>query len=62
MQLGGYANRIAHIDLTAGTVEYKGIPEEWAPKYIGARGLGVRYCYENGPEVDALSPDNPFAS
>jgi len=58
MELGGYANRIAHVDLTAGAVEYKGIPEEWARKYIGARGLGVKYVFENGPTVDALSPDN----
>jgi len=58
MNLGGYANHVAHVDLTAGTVEYKGIPEEWARKYIGARGLGVRYMLENGPEVDPLSPDN----
>jgi aldehyde:ferredoxin oxidoreductase len=58
MKLGGYADRMAHVDLTAGTVEYRGIPEEWALKYIGARGLGVRYMLENGPEVDPLSPDN----
>ena len=58
MNLGGFANRIGHVDLTTGTVENKGIPEEWAKKYIGARGLGVRYVYENGPEVDPLSPDN----
>ncbi|OAN47553.1 aldehyde ferredoxin oxidoreductase [Chloroflexus islandicus] len=58
MALGGYANRIAHVDLTAGTVEYRGIPEDWARKYIGARGLGVRYMLENGPQVDPLSPDN----
>ncbi len=25
---------------------------------MGARGLGVRYVLENGPEVDPLSPDN----
>jgi len=58
MSLGGYANRIAHVDLTAGKVAYKPIPEEWALKYIGARGLGVRYVFENGPQVDPLSPDN----
>jgi aldehyde:ferredoxin oxidoreductase len=58
MKLGGYANRIAHVDLTANNVEYKEIPEDWARKYIGARGLGVRYVFENGPEVDPLSPDN----
>lgn len=58
MKLGGYANNLAHIDLTKKKVEYKKIPEEWALKYIGARGLGVRYLLENGPEVEPLSPDN----
>ena len=58
MKLGGFANRIAHVDLTAGTVEYRPIPEEWARKYIGARGLGVRYVFENGPDVDSLGPEN----
>lgn len=58
MDLGGFANNVAHVDLSAGSVEYKGIPEDWARKYIGARGLGVRYMLENGPEVDPLSPDN----
>jgi aldehyde:ferredoxin oxidoreductase len=58
MSLGGYANRLARIDLTAGKVSYESIPEEWARKYIGGRGLGVKYVFENGPQVDALSPDN----
>jgi aldehyde:ferredoxin oxidoreductase len=58
MEIGGFANHIAHIDLTAGKVEFKPIPEEWALKYIGGRGLGVKYVFENGPEVDPLSPDN----
>ncbi|UCG23683.1 MAG: aldehyde ferredoxin oxidoreductase, partial [Chloroflexota bacterium] len=58
MKLGGYADRIAHVDLTAQKVKYKKIPDGWARKYIGARGLGDRYVFENGPEVDPLSPDN----
>jgi aldehyde:ferredoxin oxidoreductase len=58
MTLGGYAHKVAHVNLSEGKVEYKGIPEEWALKYIGARGLGVRYVLENGPQVDPLSPDN----
>ena len=58
MEMGGFANNMAHIDLTAGTVDYREIPEEWARKYIGARGLGVKYLLENGPTVDPLSPDN----
>lgn len=58
MALGGFANRMAHVDLSAGTVSYEPIPEDWQRKYIGARGLGVKYVFENGPGVDPLSPDN----
>ncbi len=56
--LGGYANKIGFVDLTAGKVEYKDAPEDWKRKYIGGRGLGVKYVFENGPQVDPLSPDN----
>jgi aldehyde:ferredoxin oxidoreductase len=58
MELGGYANRVAHIDLTDGTVDNRPIPADWARKYIGARGLGVRYVFENGAQVDPLAPEN----
>ena len=58
MKLGGFANKMVQVDLTKGEVSYQPIPEEWAIKYIGGRGLGVRYAYENGPQVDPLSPDN----
>ena len=57
-ELGGYANKIGRIDLTTRSVTYEEIPEEWARKYIGARGLGDKYVFENGPQVDPLSPDN----
>ena len=56
--IGGFANRIAWVDLSNGSVEYKGIDEDDAKKYIGARGLGVKYVYDNGPEVEPFSPDN----
>jgi aldehyde:ferredoxin oxidoreductase len=56
--LGGYANKIGFVDLTAGKVEYGDAPEEWKRKYIGARGLGVKYVFENGPQVEPLSPEN----
>ncbi len=58
MELGGYANKIAWVDLSAGKVEYKPIAEDDARKYIGGRGLGVKYVFDNGPKVDPLSPDN----
>ena len=58
MELGGYANRIAWVDLSAGNVDYKPIAEDDARKYIGGRGLGVKYVFDNGPKVDPLSADN----
>ena len=58
MALGGYANNLAWINLTSGKVEYKPVPEDLARKYIGGRGLGVKFVFDNGPKVDALSPDN----
>jgi aldehyde:ferredoxin oxidoreductase len=58
MTLGGYADKVGHIDLTAGAISYAPIPEDWKIKYIGARGVGVKYVFENGPKVDALSPEN----
>jgi aldehyde:ferredoxin oxidoreductase len=58
MAVGGFNNKVAWIDLTAGAIEYKPIADEDAKKYIGARGLGVKYVFDNGPEVDPLSPEN----
>jgi aldehyde:ferredoxin oxidoreductase len=56
--MGGYADKVAHIDLTQGKVTYAAIPEEWKRLFIGARGVGDKYVFENGPQVDPLSPDN----
>jgi aldehyde:ferredoxin oxidoreductase len=58
MTQGGYADKVGHVDLTTGAVSYAPIPEDWKIKYIGARGVGVKYVFENGPKVDALSPEN----
>jgi aldehyde:ferredoxin oxidoreductase len=58
MSLGGYADRIARIDLTKGQIAFEAIPDEWKRLYIGGRGVGVKYVFENGPLVDPLSPDN----
>ena len=58
MAIGGYHNRIARINLTTGRVTYEPIPEDWIRKYIGARGLGVRYVFEAGPTVQPFSEEN----
>jgi len=56
--IGGFTNRVAWIDLNTSNIEYKGVDESDAKKYIGARGLGVKYVFENGPTVEPFSPDN----
>ncbi len=58
MNLGGFKNKEVVVDLSSGTVSYRGINEEDAKKYIGARGLGVKYMLDNGPEVEPLSDEN----
>ncbi|MBE7474388.1 MAG: aldehyde ferredoxin oxidoreductase [Anaerolineae bacterium] len=58
MTLGGFTNKVARINLSDRTVSYEGINEADARKYLGARGLGVKYVFDNGPQVDPLSPDN----
>ena len=58
MKLREFGKHMAHIDLTGGGWQMKPAPEQWVQKYIGGRGLGVRYVLEAGPEVDPLSPEN----
>ncbi|QZP38905.1 aldehyde ferredoxin oxidoreductase family protein [Halobaculum magnesiiphilum] len=56
--LGGFRDHVAHVDLTDGDVSYAGVDDEDARKYIGARGLGVKYVFDAGPDVDPMGPEN----
>ncbi|QFU82747.1 aldehyde ferredoxin oxidoreductase family protein [Natronorubrum aibiense] len=60
-ELGGFQDRVARVDLSDESVAYESIDEEDARKYIGARGLGVKYVFEQGPDVDPLGPENLLA-
>jgi len=60
-ELGGYQDRVGEIDLSSGEVNYRSIDDEDAKKYIGARGLGVRYLFEEDPTIDPMSEDNRLA-
>ncbi|SIS13273.1 aldehyde ferredoxin oxidoreductase family protein [Natronorubrum thiooxidans] len=59
--IGGFQDHVARVDLGDAGVEYEGISDDDAKKYIGARGLGVKYVFEQGPDVDPLGPDNLLA-
>ncbi|RXJ03815.1 aldehyde ferredoxin oxidoreductase [Anaerobacillus alkaliphilus] len=62
MELGGYRNHEAWVNLTDGTIEYRKLNEEDAKKYIGARGLGVKYMVDNQVyNAEPLSPENILA-
>ncbi|RLG46670.1 MAG: aldehyde:ferredoxin oxidoreductase [Thermoproteota archaeon] len=59
MDYGGYAGRIARVDLTTGKVSVQETPRELARLYIGGSGMAARIMWEEvGPEVDPLGPDN----
>jgi len=58
--LAGFHNRVAKIDLTTGAISYEGVDDELARKYLGGRGLGVKYVFDNGI-VEPLSPENLLA-
>src|SRR5438552_2605317 len=55
----GWTGQLLRIDLTKGAATKEPLKMEWAREYIGGRGLGTRYLYEEmDPTVDALSPEN----
>lgn len=60
VKAGGYANKIAWVDLSKKKVEYTEVDEEDARKFIGGRGLGGRILLKNGVGKDPLSPENPL--
>lgn len=58
VKAGGYANRIAWVDLSKKKVEYQEVDEEDARKFIGGRGLGGRILFKHGVGKEPLSPEN----
>ena len=58
MELKRFGDAMVHVHLSTGQIETRPTPRDWTRKYVGARGLGVRYVFEAGPDVDPLSADN----
>ncbi len=57
----GYAGRILRIDLSTGKTKVSPLSVEYAKKYIGGIGLGMRLLIENSkPGIDPFSPENPL--
>jgi len=59
--LYGYAGRILHVDLTNGKTRTEPLNEDYARKYIGGIGLGMRLWLDYSKAgVDPFSPENPL--
>jgi len=56
---GGYAGKIAFVDLTKGEVQTETLDESMARDFIGGQGLGARILYERQKKgVDPLGPES----
>ncbi len=50
---------LLRVDLAAETVSREPIPERWLDRYVGGKGLGARYLYDElEPGTDPLGPEN----
>lgn len=61
--MGGYAGQILHVDLTSGQIDKKALDMDFARSHIGGLGFTTRIYLDmikDNPEVDPLSPENPF--
>jgi aldehyde:ferredoxin oxidoreductase len=57
--LYGWTGTLLRINLSTGRIGKEPINEAWARDFLGGRGLGAKYLYEEmDPHVDPLSPDN----
>ena len=61
MSANVFKGKVARVDLSSGQVQYDKVSDDDARLYIGARGLGVKYVHENGPDVEPLSAENILA-
>jgi aldehyde:ferredoxin oxidoreductase len=59
--LFGYAGRVLYVDLNTGKTHTEALNMEYAKKYIGGIGLGMRLWLDNSKQgVAPLSPENPL--
>ncbi len=57
--MAGWTGKLLRVNLTTGSSSIEPTREEWLHEYVGGRGLGARYLYEEmDPRVDAFSPEN----
>lgn len=59
MTMLGYQNNVLRVQLTEGKSSTEPLRMDFAEKYIGQKGLAIRYLYEElKPGIDPLGPEN----
>ncbi|NLF47496.1 MAG: aldehyde ferredoxin oxidoreductase, partial [Clostridiales bacterium] len=59
MIMTGYQNKVLRIDLSGRKYSTEPLNMEFAEKYVGSKGLAIRYMYEElKPGIDALGTEN----
>lgn len=54
-----YTGKVLRVNLTSGQSQVEELNRQWAVDYMGGKGLGIKYLYEEiSSGVDPLSPDN----
>lgn len=54
---GGWAGQVLRVDLSTGEDRAEGLNLEWAHDFVGGRGLGARYLFDEiDPECDPFDP------
>ncbi|WP_433624941.1 aldehyde ferredoxin oxidoreductase family protein [Halomicrococcus sp. NG-SE-24] len=52
-------DHVLRVDLSTGTVRRERVPERWRRRFLGGKGLGARYLYEElDAGTDPLGPNN----
>lgn len=52
-------DRLLRVDLSARESSSEAVPAEWRRRYLGGKGLGARYLYDElSPGTDPLGPEN----
>jgi aldehyde:ferredoxin oxidoreductase len=55
----GYTGKLLRVNLTSATAEVESIPEQIKRDFLGGRGFGIKYLYDElAPGIEPLSPEN----
>ncbi len=55
----GWTGTVLRVHLTEGKITKEPLREDWARAFVGGRGLGAKYLFEEvDPRVDPFSPEN----